>query len=122
DLAPWNAVMEWVDLLPINVIVGLLEKHFFPKWLQVLASWLNHCPNYNEVSKWYEGWKSIVYPEILAHSQVKHHFVLALDMMNRAVGMPPSGPAYHAAASTSQSHSSALPSSGRSHGLPGSCG
>ncbi|QQP33031.1 Tuftelininteracting protein 11like [Caligus rogercresseyi] len=82
DLAPWNAVMEWVDLLPINVIVGLLEKHFFPKWLQVLASWLNHCPNYNEVSKWYEGWKSIVYPEILAHSQVKHHFVLALDMMN----------------------------------------
>ncbi|XP_040582853.2 LOW QUALITY PROTEIN: tuftelin-interacting protein 11 [Lepeophtheirus salmonis] len=86
DLAPWNAVMEWVDMLPPNVIVGLLEKHFFPKWLQVLATWLNHRPNYNEVTKWYEGWKSIFFPEILVHQQIKHQFGMALDMMSRSVG------------------------------------
>ncbi|CAB4066230.1 TFIP11 [Lepeophtheirus salmonis] len=87
-LAPWNAVMEWVDMLPPNVIVGLLEKHFFPKWLQVLATWLNHRPNYNEVTKWYEGWKSIFFPEILVHQQIKHQFGMALDMMSRQPSRP----------------------------------
>ncbi|KAG8226104.1 hypothetical protein J437_LFUL006733 [Ladona fulva] len=34
-LDQWNWVMEWVDLIPIHIMTTLLEKFFFPKWLQV---------------------------------------------------------------------------------------
>ncbi|GFY44287.1 tuftelin-interacting protein 11 [Trichonephila inaurata madagascariensis] len=68
----WNWVMAWVDMMPEPCMVTLLEKNFFPKWLQVLFTWLTHSPNYEEVTKWYTGWKSIQ----------------ALDIMNRAVSAP----------------------------------
>ena len=58
-LDEWNWVMEWTDLLAPAALVGLLSQHFFPKWLQVLASWLNNNPNYVEVkgSKKNDFWK-----------------------------------------------------------------
>lgn len=61
----WTWVMSWLDTIPHQAMVTLLQKHFFPKWLQVLCSWLSAIPNYNEVTKWYTGWKSM-FPESLA--------------------------------------------------------
>ncbi|KYQ53379.1 Tuftelin-interacting protein 11 [Trachymyrmex zeteki] len=63
-LDQWNWVYEWKELIPVHIMAGLLDKFFFLKWLQVLALWLNHSPNYDQ------------------------HFKKALDMMNRAVSGP----------------------------------
>ena len=84
-LDPWNWVMTWSDLLPAPTLVTLLEKHFFPKWTQALCSWLNHDPNYEEVTKWYLGWKSLLPEPALAHPLVKDKLNQALEIMNRAV-------------------------------------
>ena len=52
---------------------------------QVLAGWLNHSPNYDEVVKWYRGWKSLLPTEVLSAPQVKSQLSQALNMMNRVV-------------------------------------
>lgn len=28
-------VIDWEGMISVSSLVGLLEKHFFPKWLQV---------------------------------------------------------------------------------------
>jgi tuftelin-interacting protein 11 len=30
----------------------MLDQQFFPKWLQVLSTWLANSPNFDEVTKW----------------------------------------------------------------------
>lgn len=52
---------------------------------QVLCSWLSNSPNYEEITKWYLGWKSMFSDQVLAHPSVKDKFNEALDIMNRAV-------------------------------------
>ncbi|GAB6023942.1 Tuftelin-interacting protein 11 [Chamberlinius hualienensis] len=102
-LEPWQWVMTWEDMIPVSSMVALLEKHFFPKWMQVLCSWLGHNPNYEEISNWYTGWKKMIPPNILAHPTIKDYFNRALDVMNNAVsaplgiGFPPMGPQEHMA-------------------------
>ncbi|XP_071871331.1 tuftelin-interacting protein 11-like isoform X1 [Bombus fervidus] len=86
-LDQWNWVYEWKDLLPSHIMTGLLDKFFFPKWLQVLALWLNHSPNYDQVTNWYMGWKSMLSEKILAEPLVKEHFKKALDIMHRAASV-----------------------------------
>ncbi|NP_001087642.2 tuftelin-interacting protein 11 [Xenopus laevis] len=78
-------VTDWEGMVALSSIVGLLEKHFFPKWLQVLCSWLSNNPNYEEITKWYLGWKSMFSDLVLAHPAIKDKFNEALDIMNRAV-------------------------------------
>jgi len=69
---PWNWVMSWVDMLPHSSLVTLLEKHFFPRWLQVLGTWLSGPnPNYYEVTSWYQGWKTLFPQQLLSDSTVK---------------------------------------------------
>ncbi|XP_077984161.1 tuftelin-interacting protein 11-like [Glandiceps talaboti] len=84
-LDPFNWVMAWEDILPKSTLASLLQKHFFPKWLNVLCSWLGDSPNFDEVSKWYTGWKSMFSDELLAIPAIKDHINQALDIMNRAV-------------------------------------
>ncbi|KFM56990.1 Tuftelin-interacting protein 11, partial [Stegodyphus mimosarum] len=84
----WNWVMAWLDMMPEPCMITLLEKNFFPKWLQVLYTWLTHSPNYEEVTKWYTGWKSMLPPSLLTHPTIKEQFRQALDIMNRAVSAP----------------------------------
>lgn len=84
----WNWVMAWQDMIPEPCMVTLLEKNFFPKWLQVLYTWLTHSPNYEEVTKWYTGWKSMLPSSLLTHPIIKEQFRQALDIMNRAVSTP----------------------------------
>lgn len=67
----WNWVMAWQDMIPEPCMVTLLEKNFFPKWLQVLYTWLTHNPNYEEVTKWYTGWKSMLPASLLVHPIIK---------------------------------------------------
>ncbi|XP_011299706.1 tuftelin-interacting protein 11 [Fopius arisanus] len=87
-LDQWNWVHEWATLIPSHIMVGILDKFFFPKWLQVLALWLNHSPNYDQITHWYMGWKKMLNEKLLGEPLVKDHFKKALDMMNRAVSTP----------------------------------
>ncbi|XP_064489812.1 tuftelin-interacting protein 11-like isoform X2 [Ornithodoros turicata] len=81
----WHWVMAWEDMCPPSSMATLMEKTFFPQWLQVLCTWLQHNPNYEEVSKWYLGWKSLFSEALLAEPAIREQFKAALDIMNRAV-------------------------------------
>lgn len=56
--------------------------------MQVLAHWLNSPnPNYDEITKWYKGWKTMLPQEVLEHEQVKQQLDKALEMMTHSVSM-----------------------------------
>uniref|UniRef100_A0A1B6D3D3 G-patch domain-containing protein n=4 Tax=Clastoptera arizonana TaxID=38151 RepID=A0A1B6D3D3_9HEMI len=82
----WNWVMEWKELLPAHIMASVLDKSFFPKWLQVLTLWLNLTPNYDQVTNWYTGWKGLMSEKLMSQPVIKEHFRSALDLMNRSVG------------------------------------
>lgn len=78
---------------------SLLERHFFPKWLQTLVIWLNQAPNLDQVSRWYTGWKAQLSADLLDMPAVKEQFNRALGLMQRTLGagdappmMAPSNP------------------------------
>ncbi|XP_046871877.1 tuftelin-interacting protein 11 [Hypomesus transpacificus] len=85
QMEPFHWVMDWEGMLSPSSLVSLMDKHFFPKWLQVLCSWLSNSPNYEEITKWYLGWKTMFSDAVLAQLLVKDKFNEALDIMNRAV-------------------------------------
>lgn len=80
-------VWEWNEVLSTQVMAGILEKYFFNKWMQTLVIWLNQSPNFDEVSRWYTGWKTLFSDEILKVPTVHDHFRRALELMSRATGM-----------------------------------
>ncbi|KAI8792094.1 tuftelin-interacting protein 11 [Biomphalaria glabrata] len=84
-LDPWRWVMSWKDMMPIQSMVNMLEKVFFPKWHQVLVAWLTNLPNYQDITKWYLGWKAQFPENLLGHPAIKDQFNKALEIMNRAV-------------------------------------
>ncbi|XP_014216658.1 tuftelin-interacting protein 11 [Copidosoma floridanum] len=90
-LDQWYWVYDWKDMIPNYTMAALLDKFFFPKWLQVLGLWLNHTPDYEEVTHWYTGWKNMLNEKLLAEPTIKEHFRKALEMMNRAVSIPQGG-------------------------------
>lgn len=89
QLDPFNWVLAWHGALPLGRLVSLLEKGFFPKWHQVLYHWLSHSPNFEEVTRWYLGWKGLLPQEVVDQERCRCHFNYALQLMNcTADGMP----------------------------------
>ncbi|XP_053959019.1 septin-interacting protein 1 [Anastrepha ludens] len=84
QLELWNQVWEWHELIPTHQMAQLLDKYFFPKWMQVLVLWLNQSPDYAEISRWYTGWKSMLTEDMLREPSIKEHLRRALEMMHRA--------------------------------------
>lgn len=83
-LDAWTWVMAWSDIVPKTNMVTLLLKNFFPKWLQVLCTWLSSNPNFDEVTKWFSGWKSMFSEALISDHQIKEELNKALELMNRA--------------------------------------
>ncbi len=77
---PFDWVMAWEDFVPKTAMLSLFEKHFFPKWLQVLSSWLNNRPNYEEVTKWYKGWKNLMPERLINEPVVKGRCKIILNL------------------------------------------
>ncbi|CAL8071986.1 unnamed protein product [Calicophoron daubneyi] len=102
----WNWVMRWADLIGPAVVVNLLEQHFWSRWLSVLSNWLNQGVEarqqgnpqaagqvFQEVGRWYAGWKGQLPPECMEYASVKDALTRALAMMERAMrGLPPQEP------------------------------
>jgi tuftelin-interacting protein 11 len=84
-MEPWHWVMSWHELIPTASLVSLLERAFFPRWLQTLSIWLNSSPNYDEVSAWYTGWKAMFSDKLLQHPNVKTKLAHGLAMMGRSM-------------------------------------
>lgn len=67
----WKWVMAWKDLISAQLLVTLLDRCFFRRWLQTLVNWLNTSPNYQEVGVWYKGWKTALPEHLISHPLVK---------------------------------------------------
>lgn len=86
DMDQFNCVWEWHELISTSAMTQMLSKYFFPKWMQTLVIWLNQNPNFDQVSRWYSGWKSQFTDEILQQPEINAHFRRALDLMQRSCG------------------------------------
>lgn len=102
DLKPIKWVLQWKDLVGINLLAHAFQTEFFPKWLWTLWQWLaNPACNPAEVTQWYSIWKSPsetgpsssgVFPlEILRHPSVASGFRQGLDLMNQAMELRDQG-------------------------------
>lgn len=78
-LDAWHWVMDWSDMLSVGNMTLILDKFFFPRWLQTLAVWLNHNPNYTQVTEWYSGWKRMVSDELLNQPSIKGWYIRFLN-------------------------------------------
>ena len=63
----------------------LLTSSFFPRWHAALYKWMTGEPDFGEVQRWYQGWKSMLPAGLAEHAGIKAHFTQALDLMNAAV-------------------------------------
>ena len=84
-------LMNWEGLLSVKHMVHLLETEFFPKWQQVLYTWLSNNPNFEEISRWYIGWKSEFPESLVAVDRIRAQFTHALTVIDNALS---TGPGY----------------------------
>ncbi|CAF0724669.1 unnamed protein product [Didymodactylos carnosus] len=87
----WNWILSWHEMIPLASMIALLERSFFPKWLQVLNAWLNTTPNYNEIHRWYSGWRSLIPSTLISHPTIKEKLTEGLDMIDRSLSHLSSG-------------------------------
>lgn len=81
-LETFEKVFAWRHNFRPAVIGHLFEAEFFPKWLNVLYSWLTGDPNFEEIGQWYEWWQSILPSELASLPAVRKGFAKGIEMMN----------------------------------------
>jgi tuftelin-interacting protein 11 len=88
DLTMFRSVLTWLEYIPADHIVLLLDAQFFSKWLHTLQLWLSRSPNYDEVTQWYMAWKKLFPQTLLQHERVQSRFAAALKMLDQAATKP----------------------------------
>ncbi|KAF9969644.1 hypothetical protein BGZ73_007925 [Actinomortierella ambigua] len=93
-----QAILPWHSFFPGTTFSALLQNEFFPKWHHVLYLWLTHpsTTDLDQISDWYQWWKSLFPPAILHDTGVTAGFRKGLDMINQLMAglkiMPPAEP------------------------------
>ncbi|XP_052152625.1 septin and tuftelin-interacting protein 1 homolog 1-like [Oryza glaberrima] len=78
-------VMRWASIVSVKYMVPLLIQGFFKKWMYANYRYLmGERPRLDEAMAWYEVWKGLFTPELLAEKRVVVHVEAGLDMINRA--------------------------------------
>lgn len=89
-LDPFKWVLLWTDLVAEQHIIALLETEFFPKWSKALEAWLSsQSPDYDEISRWYVGWKGMFPTNLANNPRIRLYFTHALDSMTHALAGTP---------------------------------
>eukprot|EP00730_Choanoeca_flexa_P004143 TRINITY_DN11611_c0_g1_i3.p1 TRINITY_DN11611_c0_g1~~TRINITY_DN11611_c0_g1_i3.p1 ORF type:complete len:891 (+),score=265.07 TRINITY_DN11611_c0_g1_i3:87-2759(+) len=83
SVAPLHWVLNWQPLLTDYDMAQLLVDHFFPNFLTVLCKWLRQdTPDFQQVTRWYLGWKSELPAAIVADSIVQTQLKSAVMLIN----------------------------------------
>ncbi len=53
-----------------------------------MNAWLNTNPNYQEIQRWYSGWRSLLPQAIINHTIIKEKLTEALMMIDRRISGP----------------------------------
>ncbi|KAG0252347.1 hypothetical protein BG011_007030 [Mortierella polycephala] len=82
-----QAILPWHHFFPSTTFSALLVNEFFPKWHQVLYLWLTHTSttDLDQVSQWYQWWKSLFPAPVLQETGVAMGFRQGLDMINQSM-------------------------------------
>lgn len=93
DLQPLQDVLQWEKILRPSILSQLLQKEFFPKWLDVLHVWLIQ-PKVSlvEVRKWFTSWKDTFSEEVQSMPGVTQGFTRGLQLINKALELGPDAP------------------------------
>ncbi|KAH9944970.1 TFP11-domain-containing protein [Epithele typhae] len=94
DMQPILDVLAWDGLFRPTILAQILEKEFFPKFLDALYIWLiQPTVDLNEVGEWYKHWKEKTFSEtVRATPTVTRGFTRALQLVNKALELGPDAP------------------------------
>lgn len=94
DMQPLQDVLQWEKVLRPSILAQLLQKEFFPRWLDVLYIWLIQPKiSFEEVSQWYSFWKGTFSEDVQRMPGVSQGFTKGLQLMNNAIELGPDAPA-----------------------------
>ncbi|KZT59459.1 TFP11-domain-containing protein [Calocera cornea HHB12733] len=92
-MEPLDSVLAWRDVLRSAVMGQLLEKEFFPKWLNTLHFWLvQPKTSFEDVAQWYSFWKGYMPASINKLEPVEQGFNRGLHLMNMAMELGANAP------------------------------
>jgi len=79
DVAPIKDLINWMVVVPADGIARVLHAAFFPHWHAALQEWLRvpTC-DYEEVLRWYQGWKQLFPEQLLGEGIIQRHFAHGL--------------------------------------------
>ena len=90
DMQPLRDVLQWEKVLRGSILSQLLQKEFFPKWLDVLYIWLIQPKvSFEEVSQWYNFWKGEFSENVQSMPGVLQGFTKGLQLMHKATELGP---------------------------------
>uniref|UniRef100_A0A6G3MJI2 Tuftelin-interacting protein 11 (Trinotate prediction) n=1 Tax=Henneguya salminicola TaxID=69463 RepID=A0A6G3MJI2_HENSL len=87
-LDPLMWILRWKNIMDTQSMAFVLSRGFSLKWLNVIHRWLSQTPNYEDVKKWYTGWKSL-FIDYIDHPSIQFIFTQALEMIDFSMkGLP----------------------------------
>ncbi|KAI9741315.1 MAG: hypothetical protein M1834_003032 [Cirrosporium novae-zelandiae] len=92
ELQPLEHVLQWKHFFKPGTMGHLLASGFFPKWHDILYTWLtSEEPNYEEIGEWYSWWKTQIPEEINSVPIVEEEWDKGLEKMSEAMELGEEG-------------------------------